>query len=674
MFINKITLENFRTFYGTHEIFFSEDQLKPVTIIIGENGAGKTNLLNSVFWAFTGRFTKNFKLEDPVLNKAAYAEGTKSCSVEVKFSDAEYTYLLRRIYLNQTDSNISISRYSKRGDALEPLNSDSARTLIEKMIPANIASWFFFDGEAIEQLHLDGRSKFRSDIRQTFGFSSLESLIEILRDIEKDYETEERKLIKNKDLDQIASELEMWEQELTKSLKLQEIHKENISINEKKTIEIGLRLSKFTQAEPIQARQMIAERKLKEAKKEKDQKQRNRNNFFIEQVPKVLLNNHLERLISNLNQKEEDQTLPEPFGTKLIEQIKHLGVCICGTVIVPGSQQDKCLDKQGEKGSTADLLKKIFAFRSEIGVYKKEADKFSDLLQQYTQEIGRCESLISEQEQIIRKCDDDIKGINDKEVQSLKEELSNAETNLRENERSLGYQKGQIEIAKKKIQEQKAKQDVILAQQLKTSHLRDEREKTSRILRFVTEQFHRQENEVLNALNKEISGVLQTYLTKNYTVQVDPETYAIQPFDVDGKKTTLSTGQTNVLKFAVVAAIVGMAAKRTTLTQVEWISEPIIAPLMFDAPYSYLDKEYRAGVTKNLSELAGQLIIMFDGDKWNERLSSILTSKIGKAYTLIENAKGEAKPISKDHEINGVLYRFNDYGARDETIVKEIKL
>ena len=65
---------------------------------------------------------------------------------------------------------------------------------------------------------------------------------------------------------------------------------------------------------------------------------------------------------------------------------------------------------------------------------------------------------------------------------------------------------------------------------------------------------------------------------------------------------------------------------------------------------------------------------MFDGDKWSDKLSKILDSKIGKAYILVSKAKGADKSISKIHEINGKSYIFNEYGDRDETLVKEITL
>lgn len=56
----KLITRNFRSFYGTHEVIFSDGDDKRVTIFHGENGSGKTTLLNAVYWCITGRFTPRF--------------------------------------------------------------------------------------------------------------------------------------------------------------------------------------------------------------------------------------------------------------------------------------------------------------------------------------------------------------------------------------------------------------------------------------------------------------------------------------------------------------------------------------------------------------------------------------------------------------------------------------
>ena len=52
MIFHKLEMKNFRQFYGKQIISFSEDKNKNVTIIHGENGSGKTTILNAFSWCF----------------------------------------------------------------------------------------------------------------------------------------------------------------------------------------------------------------------------------------------------------------------------------------------------------------------------------------------------------------------------------------------------------------------------------------------------------------------------------------------------------------------------------------------------------------------------------------------------------------------------------------------
>jgi DNA sulfur modification protein DndD len=675
MFIKNITLENFRTFYGRHVINFSIDEKKPVTILIGENGAGKTTLLNAVYWAFTGEFTKQFQQNDPIINKTAISEKVKNCSVQIEFVNNDISYILRRRYITgRSETDISVQEFRPTG-SLEAMNDEIANTFIQRLIPKELASWFIFDGEAIEKLHLDGNTTFRRDIRQTFGFSALERLIQTLTLINNDYRKKEIKSGENEELNGLSLSIDAYEQELTDHENKITNSKDKIYLYEKKRIEANLRLSQYSQAEPFQIKKEKAKRKLVEAELRKNEILKNRNEFFIESMPKVLLEERLDGLINELNQKEEKQILPSPFGTKLIEDIKQLKKCICGTQVLPGSVEEKYLDVLCEKASTSLLMQKIFSFRAEIGEYSKQAKKFDINIAKFNEELGKYEGDIAEQTQIIKMAEKGIDEINNEEVKKIKQEIIEIQGVLNKANQELGAARSSIDWRlKPKITQLRLQQDNLLAKQKQTTELRKERLKVEKLLTYVKDQFCRQEKEVLEALNKEISGVLEAYLTKNFTAQVEQDSYAVTVHDAKGVITSLSTGETNVLKFAVIAAIVGMAGERTKFSQVDWISEPIIAPLVLDAPFSVVDSEYRSGITKNLAELASQLVLMFDSDKFDDKLISILENKIGKLYLLISCAQGPRKSISKSITFKDRLYELNDYGERDETVIKEVAL
>jgi len=55
MFINQLSLTNFRVYKGTNTLDFSLDQERNITIIAGNNGFGKTSFLTSLVWGLYGK-------------------------------------------------------------------------------------------------------------------------------------------------------------------------------------------------------------------------------------------------------------------------------------------------------------------------------------------------------------------------------------------------------------------------------------------------------------------------------------------------------------------------------------------------------------------------------------------------------------------------------------------
>ncbi len=85
------------------------------------------------------------------------------------------------------------------------------------------------------------------------------------------------------------------------------------------------------------------------------------------------------------------------------------------------------------------------------------------------------------------------------------------------------------------------------------------------------------------------------------------------------------------MKFAFIATVVAMAAKKTQ-QKVQWLSDPTVAPLVLDAPFSALDPEYQGSVAKNLAAQATQLVLMISSAHWSKSVSEALAPQVGKRY------------------------------------------
>jgi hypothetical protein len=107
---------------------------------------------------------------------------------------------------------------------------------------------------------------------------------------------------------------------------------------------------------------------------------------------------------------------------------------------------------------------------------------------------------------------------------------------------------------------------------------------------------------------------------------------------------------------------------------IKWLTEPIVAPLIMDAPFSKVDSNYRAAIGMTLSQMSSQLILFFDQDKWDEKLYDALQKNIGTSYIIVANAKGTEKLITKEFNFKGKSIKLNKYGDRDESTISELKI
>jgi hypothetical protein len=394
---------------------------------------------------------------------------------------------------------------------------------------------------------------------------------------------------------------------------------------------------------------------------------------LINSIPSILLSKNLNNLLQDLNDREIQQSLPQPFGIRLIDDIQKKGECICGTEVIKGSYPYKKLEEMREYAATGQHTQRIHNLRVLITAYLSDSDSYSLSMDSIFSAIDELESEISNLDLEINRIHNKMNDIPDTEVQRLK---------LKKEESTRLYEKciSDIGITESKISE---KEKVLGQFRLEHGKLVQKFEQNSELMRkkrvfeklstYASIKYRELEDTVLDSLEKEISSVLHKYLTKHFYVKFNKETYATKIFDSDNRSVYLSKGEESVLKFAVIAAIVGLAGSKTKIGKIKWITNPVVAPLILDAPFADVDSLYKASISQNLAEQASQLILLIDSSKWDQTMSDLLSEKIGKYYYFIAKAKGEKKEILKTVSIKNNLYNLNEYqSARNETICVEV--
>jgi len=154
--VKKIVLKNLFSFNGKQEISFEKQ-----TLVLAENGFGKTSLLNSIKLALG---QKKFKLES-ILNSHAT---DKECFIEIDFDE----FILKRVWdFSENFESLTIFRDDRI------LKNYEAEEFLKEKFPIELIDFIFFDGEVEKDLILLKSKKIKRIFEYSFDLDILSNMI-----------------------------------------------------------------------------------------------------------------------------------------------------------------------------------------------------------------------------------------------------------------------------------------------------------------------------------------------------------------------------------------------------------------------------------------------------------------------------------------------------------------
>lgn len=156
MKFKRLALKNWRSFLGSYEVTFADSGDRNVTIFVGQNGAGKTALLNAFTWSLFGETTAGFRQPEDLFNHAALeavpvGESVRM-EVSLEFEHDGYHYVVRRHQQAFRDNAAErpaveppILAATRRRVATEAIT----QVEINAVLPPGLHPFFFFPAENI---------------------------------------------------------------------------------------------------------------------------------------------------------------------------------------------------------------------------------------------------------------------------------------------------------------------------------------------------------------------------------------------------------------------------------------------------------------------------------------------------------------------------------------------
>jgi len=229
MILQSLRLINFGLYGGEHRFDLAPepDGQKPVVLVVGHNGAGKTTFLESVRLALYGKRALGARVgqseyERYLLKRINNFAKDRSASVELAFKSqhlgSEDLYTLRRSWAARGAGVIESLEFERNGAPVEDIPSEDWNHYLEDIIPAGVSQLFFFDGEKIQDIADDQESTGLTDaIKSLLGIDILDQLRGDLtlyksRSIDWDGDTDLEGL--RRDLEIAKSDLVLAEEEI----------------------------------------------------------------------------------------------------------------------------------------------------------------------------------------------------------------------------------------------------------------------------------------------------------------------------------------------------------------------------------------------------------------------------------------------------------------------------
>ena len=188
MILQSLRLVNFGLYGGEHcfELTPDADGKKPVVLVVGHNGAGKTTFLESVRLALYGKRALGARVgqveyERHLLKRINNFATDRSASVELAFKSQhlgnEDIYTVRRSWSARRASVTESLEFERNGAPVDDIPSEDWNHYFEDIIPAGVSQLFFFDGEKIQDIADDQENTRLTDaIKSLLGIDILDQL------------------------------------------------------------------------------------------------------------------------------------------------------------------------------------------------------------------------------------------------------------------------------------------------------------------------------------------------------------------------------------------------------------------------------------------------------------------------------------------------------------------
>ncbi|MHC5912950.1 MAG: AAA family ATPase [Nostoc sp.] len=647
MKLTSIKLCNFRSFYGTTpEMILAGGDAQNTTIIHGNNGSGKTSLLNAFTWVLYEKFSAAFASIEQLVNKRAIAETQKGqaveCWVEIGWEHEGKRYRVKRVcrgYKNESDfdaGKTQLTMWVGADDGKWNIPTQQPDDIINQILPATLHQYFFFDGERIEEIvRSDKKAEIAEATKIFLGVEVINRSIRHLGDAKKALEND-LKAIGDSETKQLLRQQEKLERERERITKRQTEIKEELEYQQTFKKETSNRLRELSAAKELQERWQDLE-----SQKVANQEEYKKTKEALKKVISargytVLLSETTSQFRGIINDLKQRGELTSGISREFVNDLLNSQRCICGAELHAGNHSHTHVSTWLNKAGSSVVEKTAIRMIAQVDEIDKQAIGFWE-------EVDREQARINQLRQSISQIEGDLDNIQERlrkdaneEISSLQKRLDEIESKIDELNREQGANQQQIaqftteiEGLNKQIAKQKLNEDKQTLAQRRINATQDAIERLTEVRNRQEQQFRLQLEKRVQEIFMEIS--VTPYIPKiseKYELTLVENTTGIEA------PVAASTGENQILSLSFIASIIDKVREWSEKRKMMMIPDSSTFPIVMDSPFGSLDENSRRHIAKTIPQLANQLIVLVTKTQWRGEVETEMTNRIGREYVL----------------------------------------
>ena len=647
MIIKNLRLHNFGVYAGDNEFVFHGE--KPIVLIGGLNGRGKTTFLEAILLALYGSnsfayIESEYKVYTQYLRSYVNRDAIDNmCWVELEFDiysgeNTESYRLLREWEGFSKRINESLTVY-KDGEYNDFLTNNWA-LFVENILPSALSNLFIFDGEKIAELAVDNTNEqMKKAIRSMLGISVLDVLKnDVIRNMNrpaKDISADNSSSLvdalrkKKDDLLEMINDL---------SQKRNEYQMKLDSNNSK----LELLIQMYSSRGGIAAEK----RELTIQKKSECSSELNMlNNRLIDiagsQLPLCLVDDLLAEIKVQAEDEHEDSILK-----KSLVQLEELHREFKNTNIESAAASADFLEfvKSTAESNNVDQVYGISDYALfQLGTLVESSidDSVNDVkstLKRKTvleKQIGEYDSYLN-------------LDIDSQELEDINNEIRNIEACIINDQTEINTLNSQIAEVENELRNVTSEFNKELEAFLANAENQDEAVRITKRSEMIVQVIEKYQV----ALQKRKADLLGSTITECYKklaskrnliarVAVEPETLEYHYFTSEGEvvpKESLSAGEKQIMILAILWSLAICSKQKL--------------PVIIDTPLSRLDSHHRKSIIKKYFPNASQQTIILSTDsEVDQKYYEMMKSDIGDEYTLVYDETTKSTSIKKGYNL-----------------------